>query len=328
MNSLWWLTLPVLLLPVWWHRQKREQTRALPLATARFVPRIEPNQVRVWRWVDIVLLLVRCLLLAAVVGWLADPVLPWRPDTVLVVKGTDAAWTEKQVATAGLKDAQRIELPATQVLEWVRSHQREWRSQARVLVLGDVPMPAGLPKFSHRVQLVTASVPPQPVARHLAIVSERAQEWRRMFAALDGGDRYVIDSEPTPKADLIIWDIPQPPAAGLRAPLWWVGDARAFPELRDARQVDGMRYADSASHGRLWSSAAWPPKDADSARGLFETWQRLHFAPAPFTVPSHTFEPSRAWRSDEAEGELRTMLAWLIAALFAVERILTHARRR
>jgi hypothetical protein len=106
-----------------------------------------------------------------------------------------------------------------------------------------------------------------------------------------------------------------------------VTDAGAFPELRDAREVDGMRYADSY-RGRLWSSQAWPPKDADSARRLFETWQRLHYAPAPFTVPSHTIEASRVLQSGEAEGELRTMLAWMIAALFAVERILTHARRR
>lgn len=328
MNSLWWLALPVLLLPVWWHRQKREQTRALPLATARFVPRVEPNQVRVWRWVDVLLLVVRCLLLAAVVAWLADPVLPWRPDTVLVVKGTDAAWAAKQIAAAGMKDPERIELPAAQVLEWARTHQREWRADARVLVLGDVPMPAGRPGFRHRVQLVTSKTAAQSAMRHVAIVSERAQEWRRLFAALDGADRYVIDSEPTSKADLIIWDVAQPPAAGLRASLWWVADANAFPELRDARQVDGMRYADSAAHGRLWSSAAWPPKDADSARRLFETWQRLHFAPPSYTAPAQTIEPGRVWRPDETEGELRNMLAWLIVALFALERILAHARRR
>jgi len=327
MNSLWWLALPVLLLPVWWHRQKREQTRALPLATARFVPRVEPNQVRVWRFVDVLLLVVRCLLLAAVVAWLADPVLPWRPDTVVVVKGTDAAWAARQVAAAGLKDPERIELPAAQVLEWVRTHQREWRTEARVLVLGDVPMPAGQPGFRHRVQLVTARAAVQGAVRHVAIASERVQEWRRLFAALDGADRYVIDSEPTAKADLIIWDMAQPPAAGLRAPLWWVADAGAFPELRDARQVDGMRYADSV-HGRLWTSEAWPPKDADSARRLFETWQRLHFGPAPYTAPSQTIETRRVWRPDEAEGELRTMLAWLMVALFALERMLTHARRR
>jgi hypothetical protein len=228
---------------------------------------------------------------------------------------------------AGLKDAQRIELPAAPALDWLRSHEREWPAQARVLVLGDVPMPAAQPKFNRRVELHTASSPAKAVVRHVAIVSGRAQEWRRLFTALDGSGRYVIDDEPTSKADLVIWDTPQAPAAGLRAPLWWVADASAFPELRDAKQVDGMRYADS-SHGRLWSSAAWPPKDADSARRLFETWQRLHFAPVPFTVPSYTIEASRVWQPGEAEGELRAVLAWLVVALFALERILTHARRR
>lgn len=326
MNSLWWLALPVLLLPVWWHRQRREQARALSLATARFVPRVQPEQVRVWRWNDIVLLLVRCLLLAAVVAWLADPVLPWRRDSVLVVAGTDPAWLDKQIAAAGLKDARRIELPAAQALDWLRSHEREWPAQARVLVLGDVPMMATLPKFGHRFELRTASAPAKPVVRHIAIVSARAQEWRRLFAALDGPDRYVIDSEPTSMADLVIWDRPQAPAAGLRAPLWWIADASAFPELRDARQVDGMRYADSP-HGRLWSAAAWPPKDADSARRLFEDWQRLHYAPAPFTAPSRTVEASRATQPDDVQGELRNMLAWLAVALFAIERMLVHARR-
>ena len=39
MTSMWWFALPVLLLPIWWHRQKRERVKALPLATARFLPR-------------------------------------------------------------------------------------------------------------------------------------------------------------------------------------------------------------------------------------------------------------------------------------------------
>ncbi|NUO87881.1 MAG: hypothetical protein HOQ37_17450, partial [Cupriavidus sp.] len=79
---------------------------------------------------------------------------------------------------------------------------------------------------------------------------------------------------------------------------------------------------------RLWSSAAWPPQDADGARRLFETWQRLHYAPAPFTAPSQVFEAGRVSQSGEAEGELRGMLLWLIAGVFALERMLTHARRR
>ena len=45
--SLWWLALPILLLPIWWHRQKRESVQAVPLATARFLPAADPRQGRV-----------------------------------------------------------------------------------------------------------------------------------------------------------------------------------------------------------------------------------------------------------------------------------------
>ena len=64
MNSLWWLALPTLLLPIWWHRKKRVQVAAEPMATARFLPRTEPRQMRVWRWADVILMILRCLLLA------------------------------------------------------------------------------------------------------------------------------------------------------------------------------------------------------------------------------------------------------------------------
>ena len=35
MNQLWWFALPILLLPIWWHRRKREQHKAELLATSR-----------------------------------------------------------------------------------------------------------------------------------------------------------------------------------------------------------------------------------------------------------------------------------------------------
>jgi hypothetical protein len=40
--------------------------------------------------------------------------------------------------------------------------------------------------------------------------------------------------------------VAEPPPASLRAPLWWIGDASAFPQRRKAAAVDGMRYVDSA----------------------------------------------------------------------------------
>ena len=47
--SLWWWTLPVVLLPILWHRQKREQTKTSLLASARFLPAAEPKMRRVSR---------------------------------------------------------------------------------------------------------------------------------------------------------------------------------------------------------------------------------------------------------------------------------------
>ena len=91
MYPLWWLALPLLLLPVWWHRQKRQRMKADFLATARFLPSAAPEQQRVWRWRDRILLLVRCLLLLGLIAWLASMIFPWRGDTVLLDAGADRA---------------------------------------------------------------------------------------------------------------------------------------------------------------------------------------------------------------------------------------------
>lgn len=327
MNALWWLALPVLLLPIWWHRQKREQTHAEPLATARFLPRSEPREMRVWRWSDLLLLLLRCLLLACMVAWLADPVLPWRGDTVLVVPGTDAAWVDLQAIEAGFKDAKRLALPSADALGWLRAHEREWRSGARLMVAGDVPMPAALPRFSHQVELRTLAKPFEKGEHDVAIVSKRAGAWRKLFASLDGPQRFIVADAPGAKSELVIWDIADAPPPELRAPLWWVADTSAFPELQKARQVAGLRYADSP-RGRLWASNAWPPLDANAARALFENWQRLQYAPVAFTAPSLIIAAGRGGRSDSASGALREMLMLALVTLFALERMLTHARRR
>jgi hypothetical protein len=167
-------------------------------------------------------------------------------------------------------------------------------------------------------------VPAKNTARHVAVISDRAQEWRKLLSAFDS--RYVIDDAVNAQTELVIWDRPDAPQPGARAPLWWVANDAAFPELRNAAQVDGMHYADSA-RGRLWAVGG-PPKDVDAARRLLENWQQLHYAPVPFTAPPAFLGPARMGHGGDAEGELRTMLALLIAGLFALERILAHARRR
>jgi hypothetical protein len=320
---MWWFALPILLLPVWWHRRKREQHKAELLATARFLPRAEPRQTRAWRWNDVILLLVRCLMLASAIAWLADPVMPWRGDTVIVAAGTDARWAEQQAAQAGLAKADRLSMPAAQTIVWLRAHQREWRPEARLLVLGDVPMPALLPEFGRRIELRTLARQPEKTEHRVHIASERLEQWRRVFV-LDG---IAIDEAPGAKTSLIVWDRKEAPPPSLRAPLWLVTDTADFPELAKAPQVDGLRYADSP-RGRLWHSEAWPPKTADAARTLLENWQRLHAGPPAYTAPSRVFEASSASRAPEPSGALRDMLMAALVALFVLERILTHARRR
>lgn len=327
MNGSWWFALLILALPVWWHRKKRVQNKAEPLASARFLPRTEPRQTRIWRWSDPLLLLVRCLLLACLVAWLADPVYPWRGDTVIVAEGSDPAWVDGEAARAGLQQAERVTLPAAQALGWLRAHEREWRQDARLLVLGDVPMPATRPVFGRPVALRTRAAAPVKAERHVYIASERAAEWRRLFAAIDGPERVVVDAEPGPKTGLVVWDRAAAPPASLRAPLWWVTAPDLFPELAKGRSVDGMRYADSA-RGRLWHHAEWPPRDPDAARALVEDWQQLHVGPRPYTTPSLVFPGVGPVSAPEPSGALRDILLAVLAALFVLERSLAHARRR
>ena len=326
MTSLWWLALPTLLLPIWWHRKKRVQVKAEPLASARFLPRTEPRQMRVWRWSSIVLLLVRCLLLACAIAWLADPVFPWRGDTVVVAQGTDAQWAEREAKAAGYAQAAQLSLPAAQALAWIRAHEREFTPEARLLVMGDIPMPATVPQFRRPVVLRTLVKPVPRTESHVAIVSARPQEWQRMFAALDGPLRVVLDKAPGPATELIVWDAPDAPPATMRAPLWWTSEAGAFTELAQSNAIGGIRYADGA-RGRVWASNAWPPSDPGSARALLETWRELHYAPVPHTAPSMAFAATNAAAVDYASGALRDFLMLALVALFAIERILTHARR-
>lgn len=327
MSSLWWLALPVLLLPIWWHRQKRERANAAPLATARFLPRTDPRQRRVWRWADLGLLLVRCLLLVAVIAWLADMVLAWRGDTVLLAPGTDTEWAVRQTRETGFASARQLHPDSPDVFGWLVRHEREWQAGARILVLGDVAMLAVRPAMAHQVIVRSKPGPAPKTELRIAIVSKRAAAWRALFAALNGPQDYVVTDKPTAASELVVWDVPEAPPAGLRAPLWWVGDTSAFSELKSAPAVDGLRYADSA-RGRLWASASWPAQDADGARTQFETWQRLHFAPLPYTTPSQRIAPGPAASQPPVNGALRHLLTLALVALFALERILAHATRR
>lgn len=325
--SLWWWALPVVLLPILWHRRMRERTETEPLATARFLPPASPQQRRVWRWRDVILLALRCALLVTLIALLADLVLAWRGDTVLVVPGTTPAAVERSAAQAGFKDAQRLTLPDRDAVAWMHAHEREFEPRARLLVVGDAAMPAVLPRFRHAVVLRTEAAPFAPAERHVAVFSARDDAWRRLFAAAEGGWHIVVDAAPGPRTDVVVWDRPEAPPPSLRAPLWWVADATAFPALPQAPRIDGLHWQDSP-RGRLWHADGWPPSNPDEARALFAAWQRLHAGVAPYTAPVQALAPAVDAPAGPASGALRDWLGGALVILFALERILTHARRR
>ena len=327
MISLWWLALPILLLPIWWHRQKRERAASRPLATARFLPRTNPLHQRVWRWHDRTLLVLRCLLLATVIAWLADLGLPWRGDAVLVAPGTNTAWAARQISDAGFSDATRMQLPTADAFGWLTLHEREWRPGARLMVVGPVSMPASMPRLAHSVTVRVAAIPDPKSEVRVAVVSRRADKWRAMLLAVDGPQRFVLQEMPDATSALIVWDVAEAPPAALRAPLWWVGNQTAFPELKNAPVIDGIAYADSA-RGRLWSNPAWPAADPDTARAQFEALHRLHFTPVAWPAPPQDIAASAQVAAAQTGGALRYLMTIALLALFALERILTHARRR
>lgn len=340
----WWLGLPLLLLPWWWHRQKRQRLDAETLATAKFLPAAAPEQLRVWQWRDRLLLLFRCLLLIVLLAWLAASIFPWRGDTVLLDPQADPVWAQQQIASAGMRDATRIALPV-QPLRWLREHEREWQPSARLLIVAraqQLAMPAHLPAFAHsvavRLQATPANAASLPVPAVLEVVlaaaPERLARWQAMFAAYaragDAQQRYRLVDTPGPATALIIWDQATPPPAAWRAPHWWLGTQQRLPGKASAMTLhfNGLTldYAD-APQGRLWTSDAFPPHDADVAQALYESWQQLQPALAQAYPMLSQDLPRLQLRAASSAASPAAWLAYALLALFVLERILSHARR-
>ncbi len=342
----WWLALPLLLLPIWWHRQKRQRTRAKALATARFLPMAEPQQQRVWQWTEHVLLVLRCLMLLALIALLADLVSSSRGDTVLIAEGMDKAWAAQEIEQAHMQQAQQrifcaaaacapLQLAGEQnILSWLSAHEGQWRKQARILVLdydSQVGMPAQQTQFSHQVELrlLATAKKPEPEEHHITVVSKRAELWSALFKSYEsagmGNTRYLISTVPNAKTELIIWESAEAPDSAWRAAHWWLTDARSFPDVKIDKSFDSVHYADSAM-GRIYLGE-WHIAEESDARALYALWQKMRAAPAPYFAYSHVFPVSGKKQPLSTGGQWTNALGLLLALLFAIERSLSHARR-
>lgn len=326
MQPMWWFALPVLLLPVWWHMRKRERTRTDLLATARFLPAAAPQQQRTLSWVDVPLLLVRLALLAALIAWLAVLAMPWKGDTVFIDASLESSpWTSKQLQSAAMGAAAREPLPSD-IWDWLALHEHEWRPEARFLILAPgATMPALRPRLAHAVEVRLAPAAPlssrAPRERHIVLAAppQRTDAWQALFAAFstsaDGVNRYVVDDLPTPATELIVWDREDgEPPPGWQAPLWW-------------RTASGNGQTQTAQ-GLIWTAPQWPLHDVDGARSLYERWQAATLRPAPYPMPAQAIESARAQPLAPRLARSPDWLGLALLALFAIERILSHVRRR
>jgi len=358
MQPMWWFALPLLLLPLWWHLQKRERTKTEPLATARFLPAAAPRQQRVFRFVDLLLLLIRLLLLGVLIAWLAVVVMPWKGDTVFIDPSLESdAWAAQQIRAAGMDAAAREPLPAD-LWNWLARNEHDWHSSARFLVVARaLSMPALPPRLAHPLTLrtaaataATAAAPAaaagrrravgatdaaargasaagdvgraaQPVERLVVVATapERAARWQALFAAFstagDGAYRYVVQDAPAPNTELIVWDRPDsPPPQSWQAPLWWRTTAVGQAATRQ---------------GATWTAPSWPLTDPAAARTLYEQWQHQSKPTPAYPLPAIQHLPAQ--RTTSLPAKLAASPEWLAAALlalFALERIVAHVRRR
>lgn len=333
LQALWWLALPVLLLPILWHRQKRQRTASELLATARFLPSSAPQQMRVWRWTDIVLLVLRLLLLTALLAWLAVTIVPWRGDTVLADPSLDQAWVQKQVAAANMNAATTLPLPAD-VLAWLPHHEHEWRTGARLLVLardGAVAMPATPPSSAlavvFRFAPAVAAKPADAVHRVvLATAAAHEDKWRALFAAFAStGQRYDIVQAPATGTELIVWDRPEAPPASWKAQHWWRANPPSGTKVRAGELT--LAFADTPQ-GRVWTGMPWPPANADEALQLYDAWQALTAPSQPYALAAQAISPQRSGPLPLPGKTPADWLAWALVALFLLERLVAHARRR
>lgn len=240
-NALWWLLLPLIALPIWWHRQRRHSLKIHTLATAQFLAASAPQRRPVWRWRDWILLLLRCLILLIMLAILAGWFLSSRGDTVFLGRGLDPEWVKQELQASGMQRAQQrefcsvaeCEIHTTNVLFWLEQQQSLWRPHAKILILArpeQLTMGGQAPQIAHAVQIRIAPAQSSSLLKktvvQIAIKSERLPAWRRLFASFEmaaqADQEFVLSDKVTSNTSLAIWDLAAPADPDWRAPLTWI----------------------------------------------------------------------------------------------------------
>lgn len=320
----WWLALPMLILPLWWHRQRRQQDSAQSLATARFLPASDPRLQSVWRWRQILLLLLRLLMLLCLLALIAGIFYRGRSDTIFVSRLADKSWVQQQLNEVNKQSSlpwsaakvvefcpeTECEIASDNILHWLALHQHEWQANSRWLVLADpaaTRMSAIEPDFQQSIEL---RVEPNTVKQrtthaetvNVLVKSSRYPEWQAWFKAfeqsLDGRIKFEL-REQLEKSfklpiELVIWESPLAPAAELNARLWWIRDQSTFSErgkdldTNESVKAFGITVFDT-KQGRVWLLSEkhdWPLHDLLQAKRLFEFWRSVQAQRQTFPAQS------------------------------------------
>ncbi|MBC3875239.1 BatA domain-containing protein [Undibacterium flavidum] len=257
LSPYWWLLVPIVGLPIWWHRQRRQTQKMHTLATAKFLPSTPPQLLRVWRWRDLLLLLLRCLMLMTMLAILAQPLWSWRGDTVFVGEDLDPQWVAAEIDKAGFKQAPQIQYCATakceiqtdHLLLWLEQEQTQWQPQARWLILAQdqqLAMSARVPAVGHTIAVRIAPLAlgqgsdktSSPTSGQtsskksankqilqVALQTDRADLWRRIFKLFELAGvenlQFNLTEKIQPNTWLAIWDKQVEPDQNWQAPFVW-----------------------------------------------------------------------------------------------------------
>ncbi|MBR7800407.1 BatA domain-containing protein [Undibacterium fentianense] len=365
LSPLWWWLLPLLGLPIWWHRQRRQTQKMRFLASAQFLAATPPQLLRVWRWRDLLLLLLRCLMMIVMLMILTRPIWSWRGDTVFVGAGLDKNWVAAEIEKAGFGAAtqQRFcasgecELKTEHLLFWLVREQNQWRSQARWLILAresQLPMPAQRPELSHSLAIriaptTEASTASEKQVIKVALKTARVEAWQGLFRMFEFAGtknlRFILSDQVEKDTWLAIWDQRSERDPNWTAPLVWSFSAKPDTSLssngaRSQRDDSLLRsialQSEVGAGGVVWrldSALDWPlyASDLDRAKNLFEALQGQRSRSQQMNMRSQDVAATQANTSlflpDEADGYLREILVAILALLFILERSLAHVRR-